>query len=756
MFGLILPLLALSAINYPKFYVIYADTTFDSQSIPTFEQLYNDYLTHFREGCQALTGEEKEFCLAYVDAFTGVKATNSKDINTALTKVPSNNEFLLIVGDTLTSTINFAYLPKQMRVFLYGNSALPNSQSSKNIVEDIAEKFKAASFDRSKNGAFRLAKAFKSGKKSTKATLPVFPIYGKIQSRVSFLTVIGAELKIASGVLNCHSLFLSEGSKFSSSSARCNTTFFIADESSQKMIMESKTNLVISEQYGIFFDEYDYTEEHFLISYESDRWEVYSNDGTSTTFKTTGLYVPYSNHKAFNLITEAYNFDIHLNYDSLVNPKQVNITVTETINMAQLPELVAEPTVHITSSGKWQNVKNLPIQVITTDYTLDVSTKFHFQHKDFGIFDYFNPSYPTLPYSPTPKPTATPSPIKYPTFYVIYADTTFDSTSIPLFEEAYTNYVGHFRDGCDALEGEDRDFCYAYVNAFLGVKATNSKDINTALSGVPSNNEFLLVVGDTLSTTINFAYLKKQMLVFLYGNSAVPDSGNAKKLVEDIASKFKTAKIGRGKNSALRLVKAFKSNKKSTKETLPVFPIVGNIKSKVSFLTVIGAELKISSAALDCHTLFLSEGSQFATSSLNCGTTFFIADESSQNKIQGTSLVKSEQYGLFFDEYDYSDEHFLISYESNRWEIYSNDGSSTTYKTTGLSVPYSTHKAFNMITLAFNFDIHLNYNYLSNPKPVNITVTDTINMAQLPELLSEEKFKNTSSGKWKTVTTKPN
>ncbi|KAK8880804.1 hypothetical protein M9Y10_003494 [Tritrichomonas musculus] len=748
--------IALTIQTFPKYAFIYADTS--STGAQGFSEFIDLYMEQFKAGCDQTTGDVKAACLEYVEAYSGTFPSTGSDINTVLGKVPNYVEFLFVIGDSFSRTIDFNYLPRQMSVFMlsgakFANVVRSSKSDKKNSLARLLQEIKDSAFDGSQAKFLSLAKSIGSISKSPQASLPQFPIVGSIKSKVSYLTIIGGQLKVSNSNLNCHTLFLSEGSTIPTSSYLCYNEFFIADKESQALISES--TLIRPTQYGIYLCDPE-TPSSFRISYKSDRWEVLKQSGSTYQQYSPNMYVKYTAAKTFSVLVNSYNIDINLEVSTLNDPasKPINLTIIEQVNTVPLPlpetsaAQLLEQSVTITSSGYWNYLSTKPALTITTDRPLNVASKFQLDYTQEGEYDYFAPDV-----------------IPFPPYAFIYADTS--STGAQGFSEFIDLYMEQFKAGCDQTTGDVKAACLGYVEAYSGTFPSTGSDINTVLGKVPNYVEFLFVIGDSFSRTIDFNYLPRQMSVFMlsgakFANVVRSSKSDKKNSLARLLQEIKDSAFDGSQAKFLSLAKSIGSISKSPQASLPQFPIVGSIKSKVSYLTIIGGQLKVSNSNLNCHTLFLSEGSTIPTSSYLCYNEFFIADKESQALISESTLIRPTQYGIYLCDPE-TPSSFRISYKSDRWEVLKQSGSTYQQYSPNMYVKYTAAKTFSVLVNSYNIDINLEVSTLNDPasKPINLTIIEQVNTVPLPlpetsaAQLLEQSVTITSSGYWNYLSTKP-
>lgn len=226
--------------------------------------------------------------------------------------------------------------------------------------------------------------------------------------------------------------------------------------------------------------------------------------------------------------------------------------------------------------------------------------------------------------------------------------------------------------------------------------------------------------------------------------------------------------------------KRFPITKKTKSNNQPLaVNLIGNIKEKVSFLSVISCKLNIEEKDLDVNTLFLS-GSIIAGTQKSIRTTNLIVDQRSQNEIMNNileinerELIRVDQYGYAinrafnaltasYNDNDFVNKDFRINFQNDRWLLDAREhGKSDEYKpfADGDSpfgfVPYSYCNSFNLLVKAFDFDFYVEGSLINNVKQSNITVLDFSVVEERAKLFKPRKVKATSSGNWIGVKEKP-
>lgn len=226
----------------------------------------------------------------------------------------------------------------------------------------------------------------------------------------------------------------------------------------------------------------------------------------------------------------------------------------------------------------------------------------------------------------------------------------------------FENYVELLNENknklCEQTNFDDISYCKALYETMQIAKAATGFNVNDKIKEITKSSEFLFILCDDVYETIDFNNLKKEMVTFLsyepdmyydYGINNL-DTNHFENFTKNIIRAIQRAThIVNNKDSQSfsylceQIVGPIEKDKKIKIDEVLKVPIEGNIKGKVSFLTVSNIMLNIVNNDLNCNSLYMNNAI-FNPDSLLVKTKFFVT-----NPVLTTTTtldkVRAEQYG---------------------------------------------------------------------------------------------------------------
>lgn len=285
----------------------------------------------------------------------------------------------------------------------------------------------------------------------------------------------------------------------------------------------------------------------------------------------------------------------------------------------------------------------------------------------------------------------------------------------------------------------DQHYCKVLYGPLQSVKFSSGSHINDNIKKASKYSEYLFIILDEAYETINLNKLKNQNVVFIsydtdmYYKYHINEFGyhnlynisyDMIKMIQKITNKVTDEKARSFTKICDKLIGTDKTKKSKASDSMLSVSIEGNIKNKVSFLSVSNIILNIVNDDLNIHSLYFYN-SKIASSSKTVKSTFFIAD-SSCSLGSSFSKISVEQFG--FQMYDKKESWHQIFFFNNQWCVTSkNDNLEPGYC---YLVPYSCATIFNWIVRGNQLYItpeHLDF----SPTTVNITIIDEMPRSSL-------------------------
>lgn len=352
------------------------------------------------------------------------------------------------------------------------------------------------------------------------------------------------------------------------------------------------------------------------------------------------------------------------------------------------------------------------------------------------------------------------SKIEFPKISFLFVDEDMTQADITELKEFLNLFKSKAKEACE--EVEEKDICKAAIEAFLGIEGSNGEDISKAISKINKKTDILFYAGTSIDQTIDFSKLKSKMCVIMISPSSYSLSvKNAKKidfyigLIKRIHKKMMKVSFDGTQDSMIKLASSFDSKKNKKPKSKTYANIAGNIKDKVSFLTISDYYVTFVNSNLNCHSLYLYD-SQIDPQSKEIKTTFLYSNTNSHSYFFNIDEADYRRIGTF-DQYTlvlelYSQE-YTIAYKSDSWCV----EFGSYYDKKKYCFPYQLANTFGLYALSQYILIRLDDSILKEEyKQLNITISYNKITAELP-IFNDDRTKVVidTSGNWDSVTNKP-
>lgn len=270
-----------------------------------------------------------------------------------------------------------------------------------------------------------------------------------------------------------------------------------------------------------------------------------------------------------------------------------------------------------------------------------------------------------------------------------------------LSDEQLVNWESSIKSFCS--NKPDYENC-VYLKYYSQVIVSNGQNINNELAQVSEKADYLSIVGDTISSKIDFNNLKKQMVVTLYQKKLKFEQETDTSLSKNLYSKTSNIK----------------------EEINPdAVQIVGNIKEKVSFLTIARFDIQVVDYDLEVNCFQMVSPSRIDSNKFKIKTEYFYYTGTSTDNFEDCIQTVEFDYCLN-DLRSVTSSSYSYNYGVNNFSL-----SLYTY---GMfvalpdpKIPYSIMERSGLVILADEFFIRL----VSTPavvKDINITVARQIDV----------------------------
>lgn len=279
-----------------------------------------------------------------------------------------------------------------------------------------------------------------------------------------------------------------------------------------------------------------------------------------------------------------------------------------------------------------------------------------------------------------------------------------------------------------------------------------SEDINPEISKIPNDADFLYIVSGDLDRTVDLNKLKRQMMVMFLSKREIDskilsqnDKYEAiKQQILIIKDHFISNNLKLSKKTMIQLSNTLssKTTHKGPKTYDYDLNIKGNIKSKVSFLTIVKYKVKIFTNDLNCQSVYMNDCTIDDTG-MKIKTDFFLANDDTHCELFGCNdatshlyeMVETKQYSfVYFNRHYYEEDYYYITHSSNSWKvtIFSNDYD---IDDSHYITPYSFCDVFSVYSSFLNIGIDYDEEDMQGVtklKPLNLTVAYNGPTDQLP------------------------
>lgn len=357
-----------------------------------------------------------------------------------------------------------------------------------------------------------------------------------------------------------------------------------------------------------------------------------------------------------------------------------------------------------------------------------------------------------------------------PKIAMIWSDKHFTSDEISEIKIYFKKVVDYAKNSCNELTGDDKDKCIAVLNGFLYVYPTKSKNINPEISKITNDVDFLYIVSGDIDGTVDLNKLKRQIIVLFLSKREIDSKilsqndkyETIKQQILIIKDHFISNNLELSKKTIAQLSNALspKTTYKGPKTYDYDLNIKGNIKSKVSFLTIVKYKVKIITNDLNCQSVYMNDCTIDDTG-MKIKSDFFLANDDTHCELFGCQevtshlyeMVETKQYALvYFNSHYYEDDFYLITHNSYSWTvtIISNDYHIDDFH---YITPYSFCDVFSVFSsytkIVIDYD-EKDMEGVTELKPLNLTIAHVGPTDQLPFKLQEAEtiFVGSSNDVW--------
>lgn len=356
-------LMILAKMDNPKMALIILRVNANQNYIDNYQQSFDEKLKELKEWCENFPSYPTCEPTKYFE-----KIIVTRSVSTALQSIPSDIDTVYISANRLSGSVNLNGLPSKMVVTLtissVGTTSLLEDYPS-NFFDTFVKTMVQVSYNGSMQSQIALANAFSSHERKTKAKYEnEVDLYGKIDSKVSFLIVMGFMVNIVGHDLNCENVYFSSCS-FGYTNYGIKTKYLIADPTTSKSITYEDGINVVS-QYCILDTDEDYS---FRVSYKDSQW-VLGRAYLSGSYMDVTT-VTYNMADKFCLITYGISLNVFKDSSELSYPKPLNVTIMEEIKNNR-PYLSDEKKKFVITESAWGSSKKPEISVVYDKKTITV------------------------------------------------------------------------------------------------------------------------------------------------------------------------------------------------------------------------------------------------------------------------------------------------------------------------------------------------------------------------------------------------
>lgn len=238
---------------------------------------------------------------------------------------------------------------------------------------------------------------------------------------------------------------------------------------------------------------------------------------------------------------------------------------------------------------------------------------------------------------------------------MIWSDKHFTNDEISEIKTYYKKVIDYAKNACNELTGDNKDKCIAILDGFRYIYPTMSEDINPEISKIPNDADFLYIVSGDLDRTVDLNKLKRQMMVMFLSKREIDskilsqnDKYEAiKQQILIIKDHFISNNLKLSKKTMIQLSNTLssKTTHKGPKTYDYDLNIKGNIKSKVSFLTIVKYKVKIFTNDLNCQSVYMNDCTIDDTG-MKIKTDFFLANDDTHCELFGCNDATSHLYEM--------------------------------------------------------------------------------------------------------------
>lgn len=270
--------------------------------------------------------------------------------------------------------------------------------------------------------------------------------------------------------------------------------------------------------------------------------------------------------------------------------------------------------------------------------------------------------------------------LSLPRFYypysVLYVSSKLYSYQVKQFEE-YTKLLNNNKKEICKRKSEYSfkvDYCIDNLKTLESAQFSTGNDINNKISKLSKYSEFVFILCDGVIPTIDLNNLKTDNIVYISNETDLYEDNIIKKYSKESLFSYLTVNTAKAIQKitkaslnekakpffdmADKLLGKIELEDDSLPDTYPDTPIlnlsiVGDIKKKVSYLSISGIRLKIVNSDLNVNYLY-SYRSEIDQESKDIRTYFYTVDRESHYRLYGSVFYKInvEQYGIImFDTY---------------------------------------------------------------------------------------------------------
>lgn len=370
MLSILLLSFSIHCLSIPKYSILGIGSTFTPDVVASQEKVQEIVDDMIKEICAPLSGKDKDICLeplkARLKSLYGLPSQAEKLIS----DVPKESEYLFVSLIGSYGALDFGKLKSKMVVVLdcRGNFGY-NSKDQIEYMKTLMTNMIKYKFDGTRDSALMLTSSIENNnqqnKKDPKAILSKTKLVGDIGSKVSFLTILNAEVTFINSPCNCDTVYL-VGSTITSVSQTVKSKYLIANLNSNNYLSASE-NIKVSQYHLYYYVTKDY---RYKISYETNSLAIYAS-ATKDFSNANPKYISYNMADTIGVILISFYIDVSVDDENLDAYNSINIThMNWSIPLAVASPLEKEEIIFVTT-GNWENVDSskIPKITLTADYS---------------------------------------------------------------------------------------------------------------------------------------------------------------------------------------------------------------------------------------------------------------------------------------------------------------------------------------------------------------------------------------------------